>query len=162
MAFRTHIPVRSTNKVRRGIYRLCKYFQEASGWSKWCQTEDDRYKYIEEYHQRVGIRLEYHNIASNPGIRALAKSMLNSFWGKFGQRENMPKTTYITDTCEYFDILTSNCQQVKDVSYVSEEIVRLQWILDDDFVEGSNQRRHCSVHNSTGSSKIVLLSGKFR
>lgn len=23
--------------------------QEASGWPKWCNTEEDRYKYIEEY-----------------------------------------------------------------------------------------------------------------
>lgn len=38
---------------------------------------------------------------------------------------------YITDPCEYFDMLTSNCQQVKDVSYVSEKMVRLQWILDE-------------------------------
>lgn len=59
MAFQTHIPVRSTNKVRRGIHRLCEYFpqNEASGWPKWCQTEADRYKYIEEYHQREGFVL---------------------------------------------------------------------------------------------------------
>lgn len=31
--------------------------EEASDWPKLCQTEDDRYKYIEEYHQREGIRL---------------------------------------------------------------------------------------------------------
>lgn len=60
--------------------------------------------------------------------------MLNSFGGKCGQRENMPKTTYITDPFEYIDMLTSNCQQVKYVSYVSEEMVRPQWILDNDFV----------------------------
>lgn len=94
------------------VNTFLKMKQEASSWPKWCQTEDDRYKYIEEYHQREGIRLEYHNIASNPGLRALAKVMLNSFWGKIGQRENMPKTTYITEPCEYFDMLTSNCQQV--------------------------------------------------
>lgn len=111
--------------------------QEASGWPKWCNTEEDRNKYIEEYHQREGIRLEYQNIVLNPGLRALAKLMLNSFWGKFGQRENLPKTSYVTDPCEYFDMPTSNRQQVKDVSYVSMEMVRLQWILDDDFVETS-------------------------
>lgn len=108
------------------VNTFLKMKQEASGWPKWCQTEDDRYKFIKEDHQREGIRLEYHNIASNPGLRALAKLMLNSFWDKFGQRENMPKTTYITEPCEYFDMLTSNIQQDKDVSYVSEEIVRLQ------------------------------------
>lgn len=109
--------------------------------------------YIEEYHQREGIRLEYHSIASNPGLRALVKLMLNSVWSKFGQRENMPKTTYIPDPCEYFDMLTSNCQQVKDVSYVSEEMVRLHWILDDDFVE-----TRCRTKYTTAQARLKLYS----
>lgn len=49
--------------------------------------------------------------------------MLNSFWGKFGQCENMLKILYVMDFCEYFDMLISNWQQVKDVSYVFEEMV---------------------------------------
>lgn len=132
--------------------------QEASGWPKWCQTEDDRYKFIKEDHQREGIRLEYHNIASNPGLRALAKLKLNSFWDKFGQRENMPKTTYITEPCEYFDMLTSNIQQDKDVSYVSEEIVRLQQILDDDFVETRGRTNVIIAAYTTAQAHLKLYS----
>lgn len=64
--------------------------------------EEDRYIYIEKYHKQEGIRLEYQNIAWNPGLRALAKLLLNSFWGKFGQRENMPKSSYVTDPYDYF------------------------------------------------------------
>lgn len=51
----------------------------------------------------------------------------------------MPKTTYISDPCEYFDILTSDHQQVKDVSYVSEEMVSMQRVLKDDFIETSDK-----------------------
>lgn len=140
------------------VNTFLKMKQEASGWPKWCQTEDDRYKYIEEYHQREGIRLEYHNIASNPGLRALAKVMLNSFWGKIGQRENMPKTTYITEPCEYFDMLTSKCQQVKDVSHVSEEMVRLQWVLDDDFVETRGRTNVVIAAYTTAQARLKLYS----
>lgn len=132
--------------------------QEASGWPKWCQTKYDIYKFIEEYHQGEGICLEYHNIASNPGLRALAKLMLNSFGGKFGQRENMPKTTYITDPCVYFDMLTSNCQRVKDVSYVSDEMARLQWILIDDFVETRGQTNVFIAAYTTALARLKLYS----
>lgn len=78
---------------------------KASGWPKWCQTDNDRYKYTEEYHQREGIPFEYHNNASNPGLRALAKLMLNSFGGIFGQRENMPKNVHTRSLriCRYAD-----------------------------------------------------------
>lgn len=140
------------------VNTLLKMKQEASGWPEWCKTDEERFKYIEEYHQREGIRLEYHNIALNPGLRALAKLMLNSFWGKFGQRENMPKTSYVTDPCEYFDMLTSNRQQVKDVSYVSEEMVRLQWILDDDFVETSGRTNVVIAAYTTAQARLKLYS----
>ncbi|XP_062578112.1 uncharacterized protein LOC134240005 [Saccostrea cucullata] len=140
------------------VNTFLKMKQEASGWPKWCQTEEDKYMYIEEYHQREGIHLEYANIVSNPGLRALAKLMLNSFWGKFGQRENMPKTTYVTDPCEYFDMLTSNRQQVKDVSYVSEEMVRLQWVLDDDFVETSGRTNVVIAAYTTAQARLKLYS----
>lgn len=140
------------------VNTFLKMKQEASGWPEWCKTDEERFKYIEEYHQREGIRLEYHNIALNPGLRALAKLMLNSFWGKFGQRENMPKTSYVTDPCEYFDMLTSNRQQVKDVSYVSEEMVRLQWILDDDFVETSGRTNVVIAAYTTAQARLKLYS----
>jgi hypothetical protein len=51
---------------------------------------------------------DYNNIQNNPGLRALAKLMLNSFWGKFGQRSNMPQIKYISEPAEYFDMLTSD------------------------------------------------------
>lgn len=132
MAFRTQCDpqTRSEGAFPDYVNTFLKMKQEASSW---LFNRNDKYKYIEEYHQREEIRLEYHYIASNPGLRALAKLMLNSFWGKFGQRENIPNTTYKNDHSEYFDMLTS--QQVKEVSYVSKKMVRQQWILDDNFVK---------------------------
>ena len=36
--------------------------------------------------------LDVSNTAQNSGLRLLAKLMLNSFWGKFGQVDNAHKT----------------------------------------------------------------------
>jgi hypothetical protein len=60
-------------------------------------------RYIRDYHEKEGILLDYNNIKNNPGLTALAKLMLNSFWGKFGQRSNMPQIKYISEPVEYFD-----------------------------------------------------------
>ena len=66
-----------------------KIKQEASGWPSWVgDDETKRQQYIREYHEHEGIQLEYDKIESNPGLRTLAKMMLNSMWGKFGQRLN--------------------------------------------------------------------------
>ena len=51
--------------------------QEASGWPQWCETVEDKTKYIDDYYNKEGIRLEYSKIQKNPGLRALAKLMLN-------------------------------------------------------------------------------------
>jgi hypothetical protein len=49
---------------------------------------------------KEGIPLGYNNIKKNPGLRALAKLILNSFWGKFGQRSTMPRIKYISEPAE--------------------------------------------------------------
>jgi hypothetical protein len=52
--------------------------QEASGWPSWCKTEDDKQRYIDDYFEKEGIRLDYEKIVKNPGLRALAKLMFES------------------------------------------------------------------------------------
>ena len=56
-------------------------------------TEQDKIKFKQDYFEAEGIRLE--NSEKNKGMRAIAKIMLNSLWGKLAQRENMTKTEYI-------------------------------------------------------------------
>lgn len=55
-------------------------------------------------------------------------------------------------------MVTSNRQQVKDVSYVSEEMVRLQWILDDDFVETSGRTNVEIAAYTTAQARLKLYS----
>ena len=65
-----------------------KIKQEASGWPKEVNTEEEKQSYIQKYYEKEGIQLDYDKIEKNPGLRTLAKMMLNSMWGKFGQRLN--------------------------------------------------------------------------
>ena len=61
------------------IRAFLKIKQQASGWPAWCQTEDDRAKYVADYHQHEGIQLDPSKIEKNPGLRSLAKLCLNRF-----------------------------------------------------------------------------------
>ena len=65
-----------------------KIKQEASGWPEDNMTEQQKQTYIQNYFEHEGIQLEYDKIQKNPGLRTVAKLMLNSMWGKFGQRLN--------------------------------------------------------------------------
>ena len=62
------------------VNTFLKLKQEASGWPEWCVTADDKARYVREYQEREGIKLDPDNIRKNPGLRSLTKLLLNSFW----------------------------------------------------------------------------------
>lgn len=75
-----------------------KIKQEASGRPAWVQTDADLDRYVQMYEAREGIRLDPDKVTHNAGLRSLAKLLLNSFWGKFGQRQNLTKTQFLHDS----------------------------------------------------------------
>ena len=62
---------------------------EASGWPAWVlqgdekKIDENKDLFIKQFQWRENVVLEKENINYNPGMRALAKLMLNSFWGKY-------------------------------------------------------------------------------
>ena len=74
-------------------------------------------------------------ISYNPGLRILAKLMLNSFWGKFAQRSNLTKTEQIEDSQIFFDYLTSDEITFLDADLVSDEILEIRYEYGDKFVQ---------------------------
>ena len=57
-----------------------KIKQESAGYPPWCRKETDRMRYVSECERKEGIRLDAAKITRNPGSKAVAKLMLNSFW----------------------------------------------------------------------------------
>ena len=78
-----HFPESSDELFRDYVNTFLKIKQEASGYPKECVTEEQKQRYVQEYLEREGISLDPNKIEYNPGLRALAKLMLNSFWGMY-------------------------------------------------------------------------------
>ena len=55
---------------------------QASGYPSNCVTEEQKQECVDEYLEMEGIQLDRGKIGYNPGMRALAKLILNSFWGE--------------------------------------------------------------------------------
>lgn len=140
------------------VNTFLKIKQEASGWPEWCTTEQEKQHYIHAYLEREGILLEYDKIQKNPGLRPLAKLMLNSFWGKFGQRSNLSQTTYISDPGEFFDMMTSDQQQIKNVRFVSGEAVQLDWVYNDNFISASTRTNVVIAAYTTAQARLKFYS----
>lgn len=140
------------------VNTFLKVKQEASGWPAWCRSEQDKKQYISDYLEREGILLNCNNIKKNPGLRSLAKLMLNSFWGKFGQRSNLAQTTYISDPNEYFDMMTSDEQSIKNVRFISDEAVQLDWVYSDDFISASCRTNVVIAAYTTAQARLTLYN----
>ena len=70
---------------------------EASGWPSDVNTPAEKERFLREFKARENIELDPDKMVKNPGLRALAKLMLNSFWGKFGERADYRTSQYFTD-----------------------------------------------------------------
>jgi len=56
----------------------------------------------------------------------------------------------------YFDVLTSDEQEVQDVSFVRDEMVRLQWVNLNNFVEESGRTNVVIVAYTTAQARLQL------
>jgi len=103
-----------------------KIKQEASGWPSWVgDDETKRQKYLRDYYEHEGIQLEYDNIKKNPGLRTLAKIMLNSMWGKFGQRLNKTQVQEFDDPQAFHSFLDTSTMDVRHVSVINDAMVEV-------------------------------------
>ena len=78
-----HFPQSSDGLFKEYVDTFLKIKQESSGYPKNCTTEEQRQQYVDEYLTVEGIQLDRSKIEHNPGMRALSKLMLNSFWGMY-------------------------------------------------------------------------------
>ena len=90
-------------------------------------TEQDKQTYLRDYYEREGIQLEYDKIEKNPGLRTLAKMMLNSMWGKFGQRLNKTQIQTFEDPQAFHHFLDTDTLDVRHVSVINDDMVEVHY-----------------------------------
>ena len=108
-----------------------KIKEEASRWPTDCRTQESRAEHLHDYARREGIHLDYDQVQHKPGRRALAKMMLNSMWGKFGQRQNKMQVREFTDPQAFHDILDSDQNDIRYISTLTEDRVEVHYTKQD-------------------------------
>ena len=95
---------------------------EASGWPAWCDTEEKKSEFIRRFKARenIDLRREELDKGANPGLRSLAKLMLNSMWGKFGQRPNKTQVAHITSPQEFHEFLESDRIDIQKIQLLPD------------------------------------------
>ena len=131
---------------------------EASGWPSDCVTEEEKRDYLRRFEETEGIRLEYAKIEKNPGLKATAKLMLNSFWGKFGQRENLPQIEQCTTPQELYNITEDNTNQVQELRFCSEDVLEVVYRNKEEAVVPNNRTNVFVAAFTTCWARLKLYS----
>jgi hypothetical protein len=96
-------------------------------------------KFLEQISERDGIQLSPEEFSDNPGLRQIAKLMLNNLWGRFGMRENMCQKKMCTDLEEVVNLLNNKEISVENIVIVSDSVVQVSFIkVSDDFLICTN------------------------
>lgn len=117
------------------IDTFLKIKQEKSGYPAWCIDDKSKAEYIALYKENEGIELDPAEIEYNPGMRSLAKIILNSFWGKFGQRSDMKKHKYVRSQAEFLSYLLDETTLLNDFHIVNEDLLVINYGKQKQFVE---------------------------
>ena len=97
--------------------------EQSSGFPSWVETEADKDTYIRDFYDRQGVKLDKSKVEKNPALRFIAKSYLNSLWGKMSQGVNKPKTRYIKTMADYCKIVNDPTLTVTDFHIFNNEVV---------------------------------------
>ncbi len=117
------------------INKFLKVKTESSGLPAGVTTETEVARYIEDFYEREGIRLETDKIVENPGLRSLAKLCLNSLWGHLGMKKNKSKTEYVNSAERFNELLLSGKYAVSAFDLFSDDIMAVQYKSDADFAD---------------------------
>jgi hypothetical protein len=109
------------------INTFLKLKAEASGYPSWVRTPDDEDRYIRQFDECEGIRLNRDTIRYNAAKRGLSKLCLNSMWGKLTERSNRTQTHLISDPQELYRFLAMPGIEVQNMMFATDDVVWIAW-----------------------------------
>jgi len=130
-----HWEEKSSNIFSGYVNTFLRIKQEASGFPQNVFTEEEKENYISIYREKEGICLNKDNIVKSSALRSLAKLMLNSLYGKFGQRTNLRKSHMIDNVPDLCEIMTAPQKKLVDFHILSDDVMHLETEDDESFSE---------------------------
>ena len=136
-----------------------KVKQTYSGFPPFCDSIEDKERYIQQYEQAEGIQLDINEICKNVGKRSLSKLCMNSLFGKFAQRNNLPQTELINQIERFFELMFSNRYQITYFTFISHDIALVQFKDGRDFISLPNKTSNVFISSFiTSFARLQLYS----
>ena len=149
------------NQRKKGLFAdyvntWLKHKTEASNWPSKVKTEEEQQEYIRKYRDREGIELDSTRIEKNPGRKQVAKLMLNSFWGKFGENEHRVKIEEVCDENVWQRLVQDDTIVVKDVRVFNNDVMEVATLQNEDACASSGKINVFIACFTTAQARLKL------
>ena len=104
-----------------------------------------------------GVTLEYANIKKNPGMRSVAKLCLNSFWGKFVQRSNLPQTSVVKTHKDFIQLMSDPEKIVQHIIPATDDVMYVSWNYKEESVATSPCTNVAIAAYTTAQARLTLF-----
>jgi hypothetical protein len=141
----------SNDLFKEYVKAFMKIKLETSPWQDDFETEDEYRKVVKE---KLGIELG--EVENNPGKRAVAKSCLVNLWGKFGQRQNMGSTEYVTDVKRFYEILLDDRLDKIQINDINDTMLQISYKYKDYYVENDFNTNIFIAAFTTANARLRL------
>ena len=146
---------KSTDTLFKGyIRRFMKIKLEASKYD--FKTKEDEASFKAKIKDSLDINVE--KFEFNAGLRSIAKLCLNSLWGKFGQRNNMSQTKYVTEVSEFYEILLDDKLNDINFQFINDNMVQMTYNFKDQFVDNHNSTNVFIACFTTSHARLMLYN----
>ena len=141
------------------VNTFLKLKTEASGYTTWTKGDPVlEAEYRSKFEAVEKVKLDPEAIKPNPGLRSLAKLCLNSFWGRYGMRDNLTKTAYVTSVREWQKLLNSQEFAISQVKIVNSETLLVSYSYTTEFVPESSQTNVVIAAFTTSLARLHLYN----
>ena len=112
---------------------------------------------MRQVEESEGIQIEKDKVVKNPGWRKIAKDMLNNFWGKYGQSDELSKTEFIHDTRKFFEKVRSKACKISDIHLMTENCCMVTSTVKSEYNEGNPCGNLAIAAFTTSWARLRLL-----
>ena len=123
-----HFPETREGLFAEYVNTWLKIKEETSGWPEHIGNDPvKQQEHVTKYYEKEHIKLDPTKIEKNPGLQTLAKMMLNSMWGKFGQKRNKTQVKEFDDPIKFHEFHDSDKYDIRYMSVLSEQRVEIHY-----------------------------------